>query len=57
MLEGSVFFLMDGSISQGGDRNSFGEEDFEAGKDCLQGWKEGRLLREGLMKRTSRVMV
>lgn len=40
MLEGSVVFLLDGSISQDDDRNSLGEEDIEAGTMRLASRRE-----------------
>lgn len=54
---GSVFFLMHGSIFQVADRYCFGE-DFEAGpkRVATKMKKEAWLLREGLMKRTGRVL-
>lgn len=54
-LGGPVVLLMDGSISQEDDRNSFGE-DFETGAKRLGSWTE-RLLRAGLREGAGRVLV
>lgn len=54
-LEGPVVLLMDVSISQDNDRNSFGE-DFEPGAKRLGSWTE-RLLRAGLREGAGRALV
>ena len=54
-LGGPVVLLMDASISQDDDRNSFGE-DFETGAERLGSWTE-RLLRAGLREGAGRPLV